>query len=212
MFHLSRFPSRQLQASQDRCLMEIKVIKHRNHTSHPNHGQDRPQADPHQLSGHQETNGRGQQHVADIEAIFWSDPTLPPEKSERVCTMPSPGFGIKRMFRERAAPTPVSTMAMSRKRTCPGRVPQKVPAQSDAKSGICAPNTLRNRVKIKLRGNCIASMRSTVESFRTACWHPRFFPSVRQQAVQNHLGQHKHGIQKECGIAKIVTPDGRNTV
>ena len=50
--------------------MEIKVIKHRNHTSHPNHGQDRPQADPHQLSGHQETNGRGQQHVADIEAIF----------------------------------------------------------------------------------------------------------------------------------------------
>ena len=50
--------------------MEIKVIKHRNHTSHPNHGQDRPQADPHQLSGHQETNGRCQQHVADIEAIF----------------------------------------------------------------------------------------------------------------------------------------------
>ena len=42
--------------------------------------------------------------------------------------------------------------------------------------------------------------------------HPRFFPSVRQQAVQNHLGQHKHGIQKECGIAKIVTPDGGNTV
>ena len=30
--------------------------------------------------------------------------------------------------------------------------------------------------------------------------------------MQNHLGQHKHGIQKECGIAKIVTPDGGNTV
>lgn len=144
--------------------MEIKVIKHRNHTSHPNHGQDRPQTDPTNCPAIKRPMAEVNSTLP-ISKQFLVSPTLPPEKSERVCTMPSPGFGIKHMFRERAAPTPVSTMAMSRKRTCPGRVPQKVPAQSDAKSGICAPNTLRNRVKIKLRGNCIASMRSTVEVF-----------------------------------------------
>ena len=66
-----------------------------------------------------------------ISKQFLVSPTLFPEKSEMAWTMPSPGLGIRRMLRERAAPMLVNTMAKAKKTTCPGKVPQKVPREAD---------------------------------------------------------------------------------
>ena len=115
------------------------MIKHRNHTSHPNHGQDRPQTDPPPTVRPSRDQWQRSTARCRYRSNFWSVPRFRLKKSERVCTMPSPGFGIKRMSRERAAPTPCQHNGDEQEENLSWKSSPKVPAQSDAKSGICAP-------------------------------------------------------------------------
>ncbi len=81
---------------------------------------------------------------------FFVNPTGLCMQSAIACTMPSPGFGMIRMFRDIAAPTPVRAMPKSRRISCSHRL--------FSGAGIHAENRFIKRVKIRLKGSCNRSI------------------------------------------------------
>ena len=69
--------------------------------------------------------------------------------------MPSPGFGIRRMSSDMAAPIPVRIIPAAS---------TAIRAASPAGAGIHAENRFMNRVNARLSGSCKASSPSTTAS------------------------------------------------
>ena len=95
-------------------------------------------------------------------------PTDFPTQSEIACTIPSPGLGMIRMFRDIAAPIPVRMIPAARIRSLDNIL-------SDG-AGSRAEKRFIKRVNTRLKGSCRRSIKST--SFKSRCAAGAMVPSA----------------------------------
>ena len=86
--------------------------------------------------------------------MFFTSPVSRCETSAMVWTMPSPGFGIRRMSRDAAAPTPVQTIAARSTSSLPAIEAKKDPCTRSVIIGMAASKTFISLVKAIDSGSC----------------------------------------------------------
>lgn len=199
--------SGRLQAAEHGGRAEAEMVEQGDHPAHPDHRQQGTQADAHRPAHGQQADGGGQGHVAQVEAVL-AQAHAPARPVGDGLDDAVAGVGDQAHVQGQGSPHAGAHDGPQQKEDLPGQGPPKAPLALGGQVGDAPAEPVEEPGKDQAQGK-LQGVQQQGGPQRPA---ERSFALPGPQPVQDHLRRHKGGVEQQGGVAKVVPPDGGDTV